>query len=75
MVCVILYMHQTSGASAGMWGCNRMHQMEKTDYLLLISSIFFFLSCHENAHDNKEFHCENSKPCCESHITTCELKP
>ena len=32
--------------------------------------IFIFLSCPEKAHDNKEFSCENSKPCCESQMTT-----
>ena len=28
----------------------------------MIPMIFIFLSCHEKAHDNKEFICENSKP-------------
>ena len=37
---------------------------------LIIPVIFIFLSCHEKAHDNKEFSRENSKPCCESPITT-----
>ena len=30
-----------------------------------------FLSCHEEAHDNKEFGQENSKPPHESQIMTC----
>ena len=32
--------------------------------------IFIFLSCHEEAHDNKESCCENSKPCDGSGIMT-----
>ena len=32
----------------------------------MISLIFIFLSYCENAHDNKEFSHENSRPCCES---------
>ena len=35
--------------------------------------IFIFLSCCEIAHDNKEFSCENSKPCSELQFTT--VKP
>ena len=34
--------------------------------------ILIFLSCHEKAHDNKEISHENSKPCRESQITTCQ---
>ena len=34
------------------------------------NSFFIFLSCREKAHDNKEFSCENSKPCLESRIMT-----
>ena len=30
MVHAIFYMHQTSGASAGMCVCNRTHQLKKT---------------------------------------------
>ena len=37
---------------------------------LIIPMIFIFLSCSGKAHDNKEFSRENSKPCCESLITT-----
>ena len=37
---------------------------------LTIPMIFVFLSCREKANDNKEFSRENSKPCCESQITT-----
>ena len=37
---------------------------------LIIPMIFVFLSCREKAIDNKEFSCENSKPCRESRITT-----
>ena len=37
--------------------------------------IDFFLSCHEKAHDNKEFSHENLKPCRESRITTHQVKP
>ena len=37
---------------------------------LIISMIFSFLSCCEKAHDNKDFSCEDSKPCCESWIMT-----
>ena len=37
--------------------------------------IFIFLSCHEKAHSNREFSSENSKPCCESRITTRLAKP
>ena len=37
---------------------------------LIIPLIFIFLSCHENAHDNKVFSSENSKPRTESRITT-----
>ena len=37
----------------------------------IANSTEFFLSCHEKAHDNKEFRRENSKPRCESQITTC----
>ena len=37
---------------------------------LIIPMIFTFLSCHEKAHDNKEFSQENSKPHRESQITT-----
>ena len=29
------------------------------------------LRCREKVHDNKEISCGNSKPCCESQITTC----
>ena len=29
-MCVIFYMHQTSGVCAGVCACDRMHQMEKT---------------------------------------------
>ena len=36
--------------------------------------ILIFLSCWENAHDNKEFGCENSKPYRESQIRTCEVE-
>ena len=36
----------------------------------LIIPMIIFLSC-EKAHDEKEFDHENSKPCCESQITTC----
>ena len=37
------------------------------DYLnvtdsLITAMVFIFLSCHEKAHDKKEFSCENSKP-------------
>ena len=38
---------------------------------LIIPLIFIFLSCCENAYDNKKFSHENSKPCCESWIMTC----
>ena len=31
-MCAIFYMHQTSGACAGMCTCDHMHQMEKTAY-------------------------------------------
>ena len=37
--------------------------------------IFIFLSCWEKAQDNKKFSRENSKPCCESRITTRSVKP
>ena len=37
--------------------------------------IFCFLSCHEKAHDNKEFSCENSKPCRKSQIKTRKVEP
>ena len=35
---------------------------------LIIPLIFIFFSCCENARNNKEFSCKNSKPCCESQI-------
>ena len=38
---------------------------------LIIPMIQIFLSCHEEAHDNKEFGQENSKPPHESQIMTC----
>ena len=37
---------------------------------LIISMIFTFLSCHPNAHDNREFSRKNVKPCRESQSTT-----
>ena len=37
--------------------------------------LFIFLCCCEKAHDNKEFSCENSKPFCESRITTRYVEP
>ena len=36
--------------------------------------IFIFLFCHETAHDNKGFSRKNSKPHCESQITTCYVE-
>ena len=33
---------------------------------LIIPVILIFFSCHENAHDNKEFSCGTSTPHCES---------
>ena len=48
--------------------------MNVTDSLI-IPIIFIFLSCHEKANDNKEFSCENLKPCCESRITSHAFKP
>ena len=42
----------------------------KSHRSLIIPLIFIFLSCGENAHDNKEFSRENAKPCCESRIRT-----
>ena len=34
------------------------------------SNASYFSPCCEKAHNHKEFSQENSKPCCESHITT-----
>ena len=36
----------------------------------IVPMIFTFLSCHEKAHDNKEFSGKVLKPRCESQITT-----
>ena len=44
-------------------------------HTFIIPLIFIFLSCREKAHDSKEFSCENSKPRCESQITTRSVKP
>ena len=52
------------------------HNFEQLSYQLnvtdpfLIPMIFIFLSCPENAHDNKEFSCEIPKSHHESQITT-----
>ena len=37
---------------------------------LIIPLTFILLSCCEKAYHSKKFGCENSKPCCESQITT-----
>ena len=37
--------------------------------------IFIFISCCEKAHGNKEFSCENLKPCHESQMMTHYIKP
>ena len=42
---------------------------------LIIPVIFTSLSCRENAHDNKEFNREYSKPRCELRITTVKSNP
>ena len=46
------------------------HYLNVTDPLI-IPLFLSFLSCHEKAHDNKEFRRENLKPRLESQITTC----
>ena len=35
-----------------------------------IDVFLYFSDCCEKVHNNIEFSCENSKPCCDSRITT-----
>ena len=44
-------------------------------HLLHMCVIFISLSCHEKAHDNKEFSCENSKPVVNHKSQAIKLNP
>ena len=55
-----------SSAKFSVWSVKITFILLKCHRSIDNSDAFCFLSCHEKAHDNKEFSRENSKPCHES---------